>query len=178
HFGPEPGELTVLEGQHLVPWRERVDQRRLPRAGSRSRKDHDRPGRPEDLLQAIEHLVAEQGKIGAPMVDRRLRHRAQDPIRDVRGTRDLEEVPAASVHENGHMVAEILTSFVFAGFVFSWPSSYNRHSSWPPLSPSMSKAFGAHSSLASRARCASTRCHARSTRPTPASIKSNRSASS
>jgi hypothetical protein len=31
-------------------------------------------------------------------------------------------------------VFELLGFALFRGFVFSWPSSYNRHSPWPPLS--------------------------------------------
>ena len=49
-------------------------------------------------FKPVEHLAAERGELGAPMIDRRLRHRAQHAIGHVGRTRDLEEVTAAPMH--------------------------------------------------------------------------------
>ena len=41
HRAPQRREVAGLEGEHAVAGRERVDQRRLPRAGARRREDDD-----------------------------------------------------------------------------------------------------------------------------------------
>ena len=101
HFRPQPSELAILEREHLVAGRQRVDQRRFPGARARCRKDHHRSGSSEDLLQTIEHLTPQRRELIAAVVDRRLRHRPQHAIRNVGRTRNLEEVPSASMHGDG-----------------------------------------------------------------------------
>ena len=43
HLGPEPRELPVLEDQHPVSRRQRIDERRFPGAGA-GRRERSRPG--------------------------------------------------------------------------------------------------------------------------------------
>jgi hypothetical protein len=55
HVDPEMAEHAEAGGEHLVAWRERVRERRLPRAGAAGGEDErlSRPGL-EDLLQIFE----------------------------------------------------------------------------------------------------------------------------
>ena len=101
HLGPAPGELADVERQHPIAGRQRVDERRFPRAGARRGKDHDRPGGLEDPLRALEHLASERREFGAAMIDGRLRHRAQHAIGRVGRSGDLKEVTSALVHGQG-----------------------------------------------------------------------------
>ena len=49
HRPPQRREVAGLEREHAVAGRERVDERRLPRAGARRRVDDDRPVGPEHV---------------------------------------------------------------------------------------------------------------------------------
>ena len=54
HFSPERREMARLEHEHAIAGRQRVDQRRFPRAGTRCGIDHHRATRLENLFQAVE----------------------------------------------------------------------------------------------------------------------------
>ena len=96
--GPSSGELSDVEGEHAIPGRQRVDERRFPRAGAGGGEHHDRLHGLEDSLQPVEHGAAQRRELGAPMIDGRLRHRAEHAIRRVGGTGNLQEVAAAPMH--------------------------------------------------------------------------------
>ena len=63
HLGPALRELADVERQHGITGRERVDERRFPRAAPRRRINHHRPRRLEDPLQALQHLAAERREL-------------------------------------------------------------------------------------------------------------------
>ena len=63
HLLPQRREVAGLVHQHRVAGAQRVDQRRLPRAGARRGIDDDRMARLEDLLDAGEHLPAERAEL-------------------------------------------------------------------------------------------------------------------
>ena len=94
HLRPQRREVPGLAYQHRVSGRERVHERRLPRAGARRREDQHVAARPENVAQALEHPFAEPPELGSAVVHRRALDRAQDPIRNVGRARDLQEVPA------------------------------------------------------------------------------------
>ena len=91
-------ELSDVEGEHAIPGRQRVDERRFPRAGAGGGEHHDRLRGLEDTLQPVEHGPAERRELRAPVIDGRLRHRAEHAIRRVGGTGNLEKVAAAPMH--------------------------------------------------------------------------------
>ena len=94
---PQRREVTGLGHQHAVARRQRVDERRLPRAGSRRRIDDDRAVGLEHLLHAGEDRLAERRELGAAMIDRRGVDRAQHAIRHVGRPGNLQEVAAGAV---------------------------------------------------------------------------------
>ena len=57
------------------------------------------PDRLEDRLQTGEQLERQRGELRPAMIDDRARHGAQDAIGNVRGTGDLEKVPAGLRHD-------------------------------------------------------------------------------
>ena len=95
HVAPERGELAGLDHQHRVAGRQRVDERRLPRAGAGRGIDHDRARGLKHALKALDRLAPERRERGAAMIDRRLRDGPQDPIGHVGRAGDLEEVTSA-----------------------------------------------------------------------------------
>ena len=97
HLLPERREVAGLDHQHGVAGAQRVDQRRLPRAGARRRVDDDRMARLEDLADVGQDLPAERAELGPAVVDRRQAHRPQDAIGDRARAGDLEEVAAGRV---------------------------------------------------------------------------------
>ena len=94
HRRPERRKVPGLAHQHRIAGRERVDERRLPRAGARRRKDQHVAARPENVAQARQHAASEPPELGSAVVHRRALDRAQDPIRNVGRARNLQEVPA------------------------------------------------------------------------------------
>ena len=60
----EQAELAGLEHEHLVPGRERVDERGLPGTGAGRRENNDLAGRAENALQALADFVHEYGERG------------------------------------------------------------------------------------------------------------------
>ena len=94
HVAPERGEVAGLEHQHRVAGRQRVDERRFPRAGAGRGIDHDRARGLKHALKAVDRLAPERRKRGAAMIDGRLRDGAQDPVGHVGRPGDLEEVTA------------------------------------------------------------------------------------
>ncbi len=62
---PERGELAGLVHQHAIARRQRVDQRRFPRAGARRGIDDDRMPGLKHVLHPLEHLLAELGELRA-----------------------------------------------------------------------------------------------------------------
>ena len=94
HHLPERGELAGLDHQHAVAGRQRVDQRRFPRAGAGRGVDDDRVGGLEDGLDAFEAALGELGEFRTAMVDDRRVHGAQDAVGQRRRPRNLQEVAA------------------------------------------------------------------------------------
>ena len=94
HFRPEAGEVAGFGRQHLVAGAERVHQRRLPGARSRSRKNDHRAGGLEHLLHAIQTKAGQFHGFGAAVIDGRLIHRAEDAVRDVGRAGDLKKMSA------------------------------------------------------------------------------------
>jgi hypothetical protein len=95
---PVPGKLPNVESEDTIARRQRIDQGGFPGAAARGRKDHDRPGGLEDPVQTFEDGTTEGGELGAPMVDRRLRHRTQHAIGCVGRSGYLKEVTAGPSH--------------------------------------------------------------------------------
>ena len=83
-----PGESVLTSDASHAP---------LPDAG----KITTGPDGLEDGFRPVEHLAAERRELGAAMIDRRLRHRAQHAIGHVGRTGNLQEVAAGSVHDSG-----------------------------------------------------------------------------
>ena len=94
HRRPQRREVPGLAHQHRVAGRERVHERRLPGAGAGRREDQHVAASAEDLAQAGEHPLAEPPELRPAMVDGGALDGAQDPIGDVGGAGNLEEVPA------------------------------------------------------------------------------------
>ena len=93
HVDPEVAELAVAEGQDLVSRRERVHQGRFPAAGPGARKQERGSGLGlEDLPDIAKHRQREPGERGGAMILHRHVHRPQDPVGDVGGTGDEQEV--------------------------------------------------------------------------------------
>jgi hypothetical protein len=88
-------KLPRVAHQHGVAGRQRVDQRRFPGAGTRRGIHHDRPCRLENALQPRADLFHHRCEGRSAVIDRRPRHRTQDPIGNVGWTGDLKEMPPA-----------------------------------------------------------------------------------
>ena len=101
HLVPQRGEPAGAAHQHRIARRQRVGQRRLPRAGAGGGIDHHRPLGLEDRPQVGEDLQPQPAEIGAAMVDRRAVDGAQHPVRHVGGAGDLQEMPAGVVLRHG-----------------------------------------------------------------------------
>jgi hypothetical protein len=97
---PEGSEMSGFKHQHPVPGRKRIDEGSLPGAGARSWVDHDGVCGFEDRLQPVKNSSTEFGKFGSAMIDNGTIDSAQNSVRDVGWTWNLQEVPAGSV---GHM---------------------------------------------------------------------------
>jgi len=95
HLAPQRREMAGLRHQHRVARRQRVDQRRLPRAGAGRGIDHHRTRRPEHRLQVFQDAGSQPRELGAAVIDSRTIHGAEDPVRDVGGSRNLQEVAPA-----------------------------------------------------------------------------------
>ncbi len=93
HLLPQAREPAGAAHQHGVARRERVGERRLPRAGAGGRVDHHRPLGLEHLAQIGEHLAPELAEFRAAMIHGRVVHRAQHAVRHVGRPRDLQEMP-------------------------------------------------------------------------------------
>ena len=91
---PERSELAGLVHQHALARRERIDQRRLPRAGARRRIDDDRMPGLKHVLHPLEHLFAELGELRPAVIDSRMVDRAQHPVRNIGRARDLQKMAA------------------------------------------------------------------------------------
>src|SRR6202011_2535139 len=72
--------------------RERVDDRGLPGARARGRKDDHWSRRLEDLLGALENRLGEVGEIRTAVIDDGHVHGAEHAIRNRARPRNLEEV--------------------------------------------------------------------------------------
>ena len=99
---PQRGEVPGLVHQHLVAGRQRIEQRRLPRAGAGGGIDHHRAGRLEDGADAGEHPEPQPLELRPPVIDHRHVHRPQDAVRHRRRARDLQEMPAGAARGVGH----------------------------------------------------------------------------
>ena len=94
HDLPQRGELAGLHHQHAVAGRQRVHQRRLPRAGAGRGVDDDGIGGLEDGLDAVETTLGELGEVRPAVIDDRRVHRAQHAVGQRGRARNLEEVAA------------------------------------------------------------------------------------
>ena len=95
HVPPQRGEVAGLEHQDLVAWRQRIHQRRFPRAGSRRRVNHHRALRLEHSLKSLDRLAGDERERRPAVIDRRPRQDSQNAIGHVRGPGDLEKMAAA-----------------------------------------------------------------------------------
>ena len=95
HVAPQHRELPGLDHQDLVARRQRIDERRLPRAAAGARIHDDRAGGLKHALQPFDRLTPERGECGTAVVDGRLRDGAQNPVGHVGRPGDLEEVTSA-----------------------------------------------------------------------------------
>ncbi len=114
HLLPQRREVAGLEHQHVVAHAHRVRQRRFPRARARSRVDGHRMPRPEDLLDAAQHLQSERAEFRAAVVDGREAHRAQDPVGNRARARNLEEMPAGGMEVESEHVWSFRTGYLHA----------------------------------------------------------------
>ena len=92
HDLPQRGELAGLHHQHAVAGRQRVHQRRLPRAGAGRGVDDHRIGGLEDGLDAFEAALGELGEVRPAVIDDRRVHRAQHPVGQRGRARNLQEM--------------------------------------------------------------------------------------
>ena len=92
----------VRDHQHGLARRQRVDQRRFPRAGPRGGVDHHGPGGADHPPHSAQHGAPQFGEAGSAMVDGRFGDRPQHAIGHVGRARNLQEVAAgdASVHNS------------------------------------------------------------------------------
>ena len=116
HLVPQRGEPAGAAHQHRIAGRQRVGQRRLPRAGAGGGIDHHRPRVWKIARRLVEDLQPQPAEVGTAMVDRRVVDGAQHPVRHVGGAGDLQEMPAGVVLRHGaswrgtHRVALIRVS--------------------------------------------------------------------
>ena len=92
HGLPLRRELAGLDHQHAVAGRQRIDQRRFPRAGAGRGVDDDRIGGLENGLDAVEAALGELGEFRAAMIDDRRVHRPQHAVGQRRRPRNLQEM--------------------------------------------------------------------------------------
>ena len=92
--------MAGLRHQHELARRQGIDQRRFPRAGAGRGIDHDRPLGPEHRLQILENAGGQPRELGTAVIDGRAVHGAQDPVRDVGGPGNLQEVAPAAAHRH------------------------------------------------------------------------------
>ena len=97
---PQHGKLPGLGHQHLVAGLQRIDDRRLPGAGTGRRIDDHRLLGAEHPLHRPQHRVSDFGEFGAPVVHGRHVHRAQHPVRHVGRSGNLQKMPS-SMHGHG-----------------------------------------------------------------------------
>ena len=96
HFIPQMGEPASFAHQHAVPGGKRIGKRRFPGAGAAGGVDHYRTLGLEDMARLFQQSLAEDAKIRAAMVHGGVVHRAQNAVRHIAGTWDLQEVPPGS----------------------------------------------------------------------------------
>src|SRR5258708_8875258 len=95
HLSAESREVAVLKAEDAVARTQRVDQRRLPATGAASRKKDRLPAlRLEDRTQVLPQLTNECRHLWTAVVRHRAVHGAKHPLRDIRRSRNLEEVAA------------------------------------------------------------------------------------
>ena len=92
HLPPQGGEMAGLDHQYLVAGRERVDDRGLPGARARGRKDEDRSGCLEDFPAAFENRLRQFGKSRTAVIDHRHVHGPEHAIRNGARAGNLKEM--------------------------------------------------------------------------------------
>ena len=100
---PERREVPRLGHQDAVTRRQRVGQRRLPRAGSRRREQHDRLAGLDDGSHAGKHLAGQLAERRPTVIDGRGGDRAQDAIGHVGRSGDLQEMSAAGMWHGANL---------------------------------------------------------------------------
>ncbi len=100
HVAPQRGEVAGLDHQHLVARRQRVDDRRLPRAGARRGEDDDGAGGLENLLAALEDGLGQFGKLRAAVVDDGHVHRPQDAVGHGAWAGNLQKMTSLMLHSH------------------------------------------------------------------------------
>src|SRR6516164_6088007 len=88
--------MTGLKHKYAIIRRQDVDERCLPGAGAASRIDDHRAGAAEDRLQPLQALRRQLCELRTTMVDRGSIDGAQNAVRNIGWTRDLEEVATTS----------------------------------------------------------------------------------
>ncbi|KAG0931500.1 hypothetical protein G6F31_016766 [Rhizopus arrhizus] len=99
---PQAGEVAGFPHQHPVARRQRVDQRRFPRAGARRRKNDHGGLRLEDLLDSRQHGQPQRAELRPSMVDGGLIDGPQHAVRHIRRPRNLQEMPAGRMGVQGY----------------------------------------------------------------------------
>src|SRR5262245_30333921 len=92
HLFPKRGELAGFHHQHLVAWRERIDERGFPGTRACGGVDDDRIGGLEDGLNAFKALLRKSRKLWTAVVDNRRVHRPQDAVRERGGAWNMQKM--------------------------------------------------------------------------------------
>ena len=103
HLLPECGEVACLDHQNALAFLDQIGKRRLPCTGAGSRVNDDRRVCLENSLHAIEAFPAEFGKGRPAMVDGRMIHRAQNPVRNIGRAGNLKKMPACLIVARSHV---------------------------------------------------------------------------
>ncbi len=100
HGVPQSRKLPGLERQHFVARRESIDDARFPGPGARTGKNHHGVGGLKDRVTAVQNFLSKPAKIGTAVIDDCPIHRAQNAIRHIGRTGNLQEVtPRTVAHE-------------------------------------------------------------------------------
>src|SRR5260370_34282146 len=99
--------MARLEHQHTVPWRKRVDQRRLPSPCARGRVHRHKGICLEKWAQTFQDFLWQFRKFSATMINDGLTDRPQDSSGNVCRTAGFYEVLASMSHIIHHSAANV-----------------------------------------------------------------------
>jgi hypothetical protein len=97
HGLPQSSKVPGLERQDFVPWRERIDDARFPGPSAGTRKHQHGIGGLKDCATAVQNVLSELRELGTTVINDRPIHGAQNAIRNIGGTWDLQEMSAGAV---------------------------------------------------------------------------------